>query len=151
MDWNVQCDTRAAQILTTTARLTLVTLPVTLKAHLRAAHLPRLQGSGPLGELLSRQAVAHSKDYEMASLARAHTGLPDDLLNFQYDAVTCAVAVGWPGAVVDEMRIQSVLDGDILRFKLAKDGRLMDVVVDIDATDFTEAWLTSIEVAQQEP
>jgi inosine-uridine nucleoside N-ribohydrolase len=44
----VQFDTRAAQILAATAtRLTLVTLPVTLKAHLRAADLPRLRASGP--------------------------------------------------------------------------------------------------------
>jgi inosine-uridine nucleoside N-ribohydrolase len=47
-DHNVQFDTRAAQILATTAtRLTLVTLPVTLKAHLRAADLPRFRASGP--------------------------------------------------------------------------------------------------------
>ncbi len=150
MDWNVQCDTRAAQILTTTAQLTLVTLPVTLKAHLRAAHLPRLQRSGPLGELLSCQLVEHSKDHEMPQLARAHTGLPDDLLNFHYDPVTCAVAVGWPGAVVEDMDIQTLLDGDILRFERSKDGRHTDVVVDIDGADFTEIWLKSIEAAQRD-
>jgi hypothetical protein len=33
-----------------------VTLPVTLKAHLRAADLPRLRACGPLGELLARRA-----------------------------------------------------------------------------------------------
>jgi inosine-uridine nucleoside N-ribohydrolase len=45
-DHNVQFDTRAAQILVAAATdLTLVTLPVTLKAHLRAADLPRLRAS----------------------------------------------------------------------------------------------------------
>ena len=62
-DHNVQFDTRAAQILATAAtELTLVTLPVTLKAHLRAADLPRLRASGPLGELLARQGEAHGED-----------------------------------------------------------------------------------------
>jgi hypothetical protein len=32
-------------------------LPVTLKAHLRAAGLPRLRASGPLGELLALAAL----------------------------------------------------------------------------------------------
>jgi hypothetical protein len=32
---------------------------------------------------------------------RAHPGLPDDLLNFQYDPVACAVAAGWPGRAVE--------------------------------------------------
>jgi hypothetical protein len=81
-DFNVQFDTRAAQILIASAtRLTLVTLPVTLKAHLRAADLPRLRASGPLGELLARQGEAHGGDHGMAELGRAHAGLPDDLLN----------------------------------------------------------------------
>lgn len=46
-DWNVQCDTRAAEILIESASdLTLVTLAQTLKTHLRRAHLRRLRGSG---------------------------------------------------------------------------------------------------------
>jgi hypothetical protein len=62
MDWNVQWDTRAAEIVAATARLTLVTLPATLKAHLRAADLPRFRASGPLGELLARQSEARAQD-----------------------------------------------------------------------------------------
>jgi purine nucleosidase len=69
MDWNVQWDTRAAQIVAATARLTLVTLPATLTAHLRAADLPRLRACGPLGELLARQSQAHAQDAGMAGLA----------------------------------------------------------------------------------
>jgi hypothetical protein len=57
-DFNVQCDTEAAQIVAAAADLTLVTLPVTLKAPLREMHLPRLRSSGPLGELLARQSEA---------------------------------------------------------------------------------------------
>jgi purine nucleosidase len=141
-DHNVQFDTRAAQILTATAtRLTLVTLPVTLKAHLRAADLPRLRASGPLGELLARQGEAHGEDHGMAELGRAHAGLPDDLLNFHYDPVACAVAAGWTGAVIQELRLRPVLEGGVLRFQPDPDGRLMRVVADLDGASFTDTWL----------
>jgi len=137
MDWNVQFDTRAAQILAATAVLTLVTLPVALKAHLRAADLPRLRACGPLGQLLAR----HGEDHDMAELGRAHAGLPDDLLNFHYDPVACAVAAGWNGATIEERRLQPVLDGEVLRFQPDQGGRPMSVVVDLDGAGFTETWL----------
>jgi purine nucleosidase len=152
MDWNVQSDTRAAQILAaTTSELTLVTLPATLKAQLRAADLPRLRASGPLGELLARQAEAHAADHGMAELGLAHVGLPDDLLNFQYDPVACAVAVGWNGAVIRELRLRPVLEGELLRFQPDQDGRLMPVVVDLDGASFTDTWLRTVEAAQEGP
>ncbi len=148
-DWNVQCDTRAALAVAASADLTLVTLPVSLKVHLRAAHLDRLVASGQLGKLLARQAEAHAAEHGVGALGRAHRGLPDDLLNFQYDPLACAVALGWPGAIVEEMRLRPVLDGDTLRFEQNPDGRLTRVVVDVDAAGFTDTWLTAVENAQR--
>ncbi len=149
MDWNVQWDTRAAEILAATAQLTLVTLPATLKAHLRAADMLRLRASGPLGELLALQAEGRARDSGMIDLGRAHTGLPDDLLNFHYDPVACAVAAGWAGAVVAEMRLKPVLDGEVLRFESDPEGRPTGVVLDVDGASFTEVWLSAVEAAQQ--
>jgi purine nucleosidase len=152
MDWNVQFDTRAAQILAaTTTELTLVTLPVTLKAHLRAADLPRLRACGLLGELLARQGEAYGEDHQMAELGRAHAGLPDDLVNFHYDPVACAVAVGWRGATIQQLRLQPVVDGEVLRFQPSQGGRLMSVVVDLDGASFTDTWLAAVEAAQPGP
>jgi len=148
MDWNVQCDTRAAAVVAEKADLTLVTMPATLKAHLRAAHLPRLRTSGPLGRLLAHQAEAHAQEWKFGDLARAHPGLPDDLLNFNYDPVACAVALGWPGAVAEQIGLEPVLDGEVLRFGPVQKGRPARVVVDIDAVAFTEAWLSAVEAAQ---
>ena len=150
MDWNVQSDTRAAQMLAaSTAELTLVTLPATLKAHLRAADLPRLRAAGPLGALLARQGQAHAEDQGMAQLGRAHAGLPDDLLNFHYDPVACAVAAGWKGAALQQLRLQPVLEGEVLRFRPSGDGQLMRVVVDLDGASFTDTWLRAVEAAQR--
>jgi inosine-uridine nucleoside N-ribohydrolase len=146
MDWNVQCDTNAAQVVfANTTKLTLTTLPTTFKAHLRAEHLPRLRAAGPLGALLARQAEAHAADNSMTELGRAHASLPDDLLNFQYDAVACAVAAGWPGATFQEITLESVLDNGVLRFEPDERGRATKVVVDIDAADFTERWFEAVE------
>jgi inosine-uridine nucleoside N-ribohydrolase len=84
MDFNMQWDTRAAEVVAATARLTLVTLSATLNAHLRRADLPRLRAAGPLGQLLARQSEAHGETNQMEQLGREHAGLPDDLLNFQF-------------------------------------------------------------------
>ncbi len=148
MDFNVQWDTRAAEIVAATADLTLVPLPVTLTAQLRAADLPRLRASGPLGELLARQGEAHGHDFQMNQMGRLHAGLPDDLLNFQYDPVACAVALGWPGATVEETRLQLVHDGELVRFRPGTAGRPMRVLTDLDSGSFTEYWLNAVEAAQ---
>jgi purine nucleosidase len=147
MDFNVQCDTRAASIVAASADLTLVTLGATVKAQLRSVDLPRLRAAGRLGELLTRQAEANAADTDMATLARSFSGLPDDLVNFHWDPVTCAVAVGWPGSALEEVRLRTELDGEVLCFREAPDGRPTRVVVDIDADAFTETWLSRIEAA----
>jgi inosine-uridine nucleoside N-ribohydrolase len=145
-DWNVQCDTLAARaVFESSTDLTLVTLPGTLSAHLRLAHLDRLTASGPLGRLLARQARAHAAEHGVAGLARAYPGLPDDLLNFQYDPVACAVAVGWAGATIEPMSLRPVSDDGVLHFDPDHAGRRAQVVTEVDGTDFAETWLSAIE------
>ncbi len=149
MDFNVQWDTRAAAIVAASAsNLTLSTLPATLTAPLRAADLPRPRAAGPLGALLARQSEAYAQDRGMAALGRAHAGLPDDLLNFHWDPVACAVALGWPGAAIEEMRLQPVMTGEVLRFQPHPEGRPVRVVVDVDGASFREVWLAAVEAAQ---
>lgn len=144
MDWNVQWDARAAAIVVHAADLTLATLPATLRAHLRAAHLPRLRAAGPLGALIARQSEAHARDHGMTALGRAHCGLPDDLLNFHYDPVVCAVALDWPGATVETMRLRPVLEQGALRLQRDPAGRLVRVVTAVDGEAFSEVWLDTV-------
>ena len=149
MDWNVQWDTRAASIVAASADVTLVTLAATLKAQLRRADLPRLRASGPLGELLARQTLARAADAGMPEIGRANAALPDDLLNFHYDPVACAVAVGWPGATIEAMRLRPALGGEVLRFERSDDGRLAHVVVDVEGALFANDWISAVEAAQR--
>ena len=147
MDFNVQWDTRAAEVVAATAQLTLVTLPATLSAHLHRADLPRLQAAGPLGQLLARQGEAHGQAYQMEQLGREHSGLPDDLLNFHYDPIACAVAVGWSGATVEDVRLQPVRRDDVLSFHPNPEGRPIKVVIVVDGAAFRETWLSAVEAA----
>jgi inosine-uridine nucleoside N-ribohydrolase len=147
MDFNVQCDTRAATIVAASADLTLVTLTATIKAQLRSTDLPRVRATGPLGDLLARQSEAYAVDARMAELGRSFSRLPDDLVNFQWDPVTCAVAAGWAGATCAQLRLTAEMDGDVLRFGESAHGRPAHVVVDIDADDFGATWLRSVAAA----
>jgi len=148
-DFNVQWDTQATEIVAAHADLTLVPLPVTLKAHLRAWQLPRLRSSGPLGELLANQSEARCADAGMEALARAHPGLPDDLVNFHYDPLTCAVALGWPGAAIETVLLTSAAERNGLRFDPNEKGRPTRVVVDVDGDAFADTWIEAVEAAQR--
>lgn len=151
MDWNVQCDVQAATIVAAAANLTLVTLPATLTAHLRASQLPRLQACGPIGQLLALQSTFHAQDHGIADLAREHSGLPGDLLNFHYDPAACAIALGWPGATLACMPLQPVLRGGTLRFFPSEAGRPTQVVTSLDGDAFAEFWLETIERLKDGP
>jgi purine nucleosidase len=150
MDFNVQWDTQAAAIVAASAgNLTLSTLPASLNAPLRAADLPRLRATGPLGALLARQSEAFARDRSMPDLGHAHTGLPDDLVNFHWDPVACAVALGWSGGAIEKLRLQPDLADGVLRFQPNPAGRPTRVVVDVDGVSFTEAWLSAVAAAQR--
>ncbi|UBU17449.1 hypothetical protein [Nonomuraea gerenzanensis] len=57
------------------ARLTPAPLPGAAGSHLRAAHLPRLAASGPLGEVPARQCRAYAVDSGMTAGAGTSSGL----------------------------------------------------------------------------
>lgn len=148
MDWNVQCDIQAARILAATADLTLCLLPVAIAATLRRADLPRVAASGPLGALLARQSVAYANDQGFAELGRSHLGLPDDLVNFHWDPVACAVAMGWAGADIEQVSLRAMQDGDVLRFEVHDEGYRTRVLAGIDTASFTDTWINAVEAAQ---
>lgn len=100
-----------------------------------------------MGHLLARQSQARAADADMPALGRAYPGLPDDLVNFHYDPVTCAVAAGWPGALIEPRRLRTVVDGGVVRCAPAENGRQVSVVTTVDGEMFTEAWLTAVEAA----
>jgi inosine-uridine nucleoside N-ribohydrolase len=144
-DWNVACDVPAAERLAAAgAELTLVTLADTVRTHLRERDLPVLRTAGPVGDLLARQAVAYAADRGHAALARAHRGLPDDLLLFLHDPLACAVAVGWPDATTAALRLRPVASRGALTWEPDDAAPLVRVVTDVDGPAFTQRWLAAV-------
>jgi inosine-uridine nucleoside N-ribohydrolase len=94
MDWNIQVDVQSAHYVLQRSSPTLVPLSVTIETALRRAYLSTLRQSGPLAQLIVRQAEAFAKEsnYE-AQYGQTHTGLPEDTINFQHDALACAIAL----------------------------------------------------------
>lgn len=147
-DWNVQCDTRAAEIVVrAVGPLTLVTLDATAAVHLRRAHLARLEGAGALGQLLQRQALAHAAGNRVDELARRYRGLPDDLLNFQHDPLAGVVAAGWSEVTAETLRLSPTYDDHVLSFVRDPEGREATVVLGADGPAFEELWLNRVEGA----
>jgi inosine-uridine nucleoside N-ribohydrolase len=133
----------------TATQLTLVTLPATLQAQLRERDLPRLRAAGPLAKLLADQSEAHAEVHGMSQLATQHAALPDDLVNFHHDPVTCAVAVGWPGAVFEELALATVLDDGVLRWEPCAAGTPTRAVTSINGENFNETWLSAVARAER--
>lgn len=148
-DWNVQCDTTAARLVVAHAgEVTMVPLSLTIRAHLRRRHLERLGVAGPLGRLLALQGELQAADRSTGELGRAHAGLPDDLLAFLHDPLTCAAALGWPGITLEERPVEAILDGEVLRFADSGHGRRVRVALDVDQAAFEDLWLASVEAVE---
>ena len=144
-DFNVQQDPVAAAIVFERCDPVDVPLAVSLEVALRASHLEALRASGPLGSLIADQGEMHARDQARAELARAHRGLHDDLLNFQYDPLACAAALGWDGVTVENLRCAYERDPDgLLRMTLADDGAPLRTATGVDAARFEAAWLDAV-------
>jgi hypothetical protein len=63
--------------------------------------------------------------------------------------VTCATAVGWAGAVAEELPLRTVLVRETLRFEVHGEGRRTHVVTDVDGPCFSEYWLAAVEQTQK--
>jgi purine nucleosidase len=141
-DYNIQVEVNSALYVLEHANATLVPITITCQTALRRAYLPALSQAGRLGSLIARQAEVYAKyqQYEQRYGATC-PGLPQDILNFQHDPLTCAIAVGWRAGV----EIQTVP----LRFEV-KDSWLYEipdrngiptrVVTRIDGNAFNEYW-----------
>ncbi len=144
MDYNVQQDTIAARIVWERCNALLVPLTVGLEVALRAEHLPALRPANPLARLVAAQGKMHGTDDDMSGLGRAHQRLPDDLLNFHYDPLACAVALDWDGVSVEELHLSARMESNILAFPRDANGKRTRVAVAVDGPRFEAEWLAAV-------
>jgi len=147
MDWNVQVDVLSALYVLERSHPTLVPLAVTVETALRRAYLPRLRQSGPLGQLIARQAEAHALEYKNEeTYGQTCPGLPPDMINFQHDPLACAIALGWEeGVEVRELPLKSEIRDGWLRQAIDPSGKPARVVTAVDGELFNEFWLRIVE------
>jgi purine nucleosidase len=144
-DFNVQQDPLAAAIVFERCAPIVVPLAVSLEVALRASHLEDLRASGPLGRLIADQGEMHARDHGRVALALDHPALPDDLLNFQYDPLACAAALGWDGVAVETLRCAYEREPDgLLHMTLADDGAPLRTATAVDAARFEASWLDAV-------
>lgn len=144
MDYNVQQDVEAARIVFERATPLIVPLEVTLEVPLARSHLRDLKQGDDLARLVAAQAEQHGADWKMHEMGSSYSGLPDDLLNFQYDVVACAVAAGQVGITVDHIPLGTVLEGGLRRFVVSDAGARYPVVTAVDADRLTAAWVAAL-------
>jgi purine nucleosidase len=144
MDYNVQQDTLAARIVWERCDPLVVQFAVSLEANVREAHLSRLRQGGALARLVAHQVELYGVDGDMRRVGREHPGLPDDLLNFHYDPLACAVAAGWDGARVEELRLTARFIDGVLAFPESPNGTPTRVVTDVDGPRLEQEWVEAM-------
>ena len=146
MDWNVQVDVQSAQYVIQRSNPTFVPLSVTVETSLRRAYLETLRQSGPLAQLIARQAEAFAKDENIeAQYGQTCTGLPEDTINFQHDPLTCAIALGWnDGVEISEIPLKSEIKDGWLCQSVDDSGKSTRVVTRVNGGKFSEFWLCTV-------
>ena len=148
-DTNVVRDVSAAvDVRRAAGRLTVVPLAATVQAHLRSRDLPRLEAAGPLLARIAGDSGSYRDSRGTARLAATHSRLPDDLALLLHDPLAAAVAVGWPGVVVERRHLRTAAgdpDGRLVPADADDpDGRDVHVVVGVDGPAFAAHWLGTV-------
>jgi len=146
MDFNVQIDVKSSKHVIRNSHPTLVPLSVTVETALRRVHLEVLRSSGSLGRLLARQAEAFAEDEKMeARFGETCAGVPQDIINFQHDPLTCAIALGWDeGVEIEELPMIIEVKNGLFTERIHPSGKPVRVVTHIDGVRFNEFWLNCI-------
>jgi inosine-uridine nucleoside N-ribohydrolase len=144
IDANVQQDTFAAAVVLERCHPLVVPLAPCALVTVRRSQLDALRGGGALARLLADQSEALADAQRMDELGRTFPRLPDDLLNFQYDPLACAVAAGWDGVTIQELPVARTLRDGLLHLSIADGAPPVRLVTDVDAAAFDEAWLGAV-------
>ena len=146
MDYNIQVDIHSAHYVLEHASPMLVPITVTCQTALRRAYLPRLAQAGRLGQLIVRQAelCARSDQYEQR-YGETCPGLPRDIINFQHDPLTCAIASGWrEGVEIETVPLKLEIREGWLYEIPDSNGIPTRIVAKIDGNTFNEYWCDTL-------
>lgn len=144
-DFNLQTDVNSSLHVLKNSHPTLVPLSITAETFLRRSHLSRLKSADPLCQLIAHQAEAFAQDEKKDELYVNCDRVPSDIINFQHDPLTCAIAIGWKEGI--EMREIPLLieekDGWLHEI-IDESGSLFNLVTKVDGVKFREFWLNRV-------
>jgi inosine-uridine nucleoside N-ribohydrolase len=149
MDYNIQVDVESARLVIESSNPILVPISVTVETYLRRLDIVRIKKSGNLGglgELIAMQAEAFAKDEATPPHKKsAWPALPKDLINFQHDPLSCAIALGWyKGVEMEEIPLKLEVDDGYLREIVDPAGRRTTVVTRVDGDAFSKFWVRAV-------
>ena len=121
-------------------------LTITAETALRRIHLSKLRRAGALGALLARQAEEFAIDEKMEEkYGKTCEKVPADILNFQHDPLTCAIALGWKeGVEIEELPLVIEEKEGWLHERIDASGKPFRVVTKIDGPLFSEFWVDRV-------
>jgi purine nucleosidase len=145
-DWNNQVDVKSAKHVLKNSNPTLVPLTSSVETALRRKYLDKLRRSGALGQLIAKQAEEFAVDEKMESrFGETCAGLPEDIINFQHDALACAIALGWnDGVEIEELPLIVEEKDGWLTECIHPSGKPIRVVTKVNGSRFNEFWLNKI-------
>ena len=143
-DFNVQQDAVAAKVVFERCDPLVVQVATTLQVTITSRDIPALEAGGRLARLIASQALFRGREYGMSQMGKDHPAVPDDILNFQYDPLACAVACGWDGAGIEQISVVPTLEGPRLRLRIDPNGRPLRVVTEVDGERFARDWLAAV-------
>lgn len=145
-DWNVQVDVASALHVLERSNPVLVPISITAETSLRRAYLDTLRRSGPLAQLIARQAEVFAREWQNeVRYGQTCAGLPDDTINLQHDPLTCAIALGWnDGVEISEIPLRLEIKDGWLRQTIDESGKPTRVVTRVDGNRFNEFWVSTV-------
>jgi inosine-uridine nucleoside N-ribohydrolase len=147
MDWNIQVDVKSAKHVIEHSNPTLIPITATVETALRRAYLRELIEYRALGELIARQAEAFAVDEQNEEkYGETCEGLPNDIINFLHDPLTCAIALGWnDGVEIQELLLILEEKDGWLHERIDPFGKPTRVVTKVDGPHFNEFWLDKLK------
>ena len=146
MDWNIQVDVNSAKHVLENSNPTLIPLSVTVETAIRRAYLPALRKSGRLGKIMATQAEVINREYNNEEkFGKICKGLPTDILNFQHDALACAIALGYhDGVEIKEIPLIIEEKDGWLHERIDNMGKKFKAVTKVDGSKFSEFWVDRV-------
>ena len=150
-DYNIQVDVESSRLVLERSFPTLVQLSVTVETFIERADLGQIAKAGPLGELIAAQAKAFAKDENTPPHKKTlWPALPADTINFQHDALACAIALDWyKGVQMEELPLRFDVEDGYLREIIDSAGRMTTVVTRADGDAFSNYWVVLISTLRQ--